>query len=132
MLPTVPVSVWDQIGVVVVFSFLMAGLGYVVVKVFTRSIADFNAHYAELLKDTNRQWQQYFDARTEASTQISRALTERMDQIGAILGQLVKDFERHDLMEREEWEREVQEERLLRYSRFETKDEDGKADKVKP
>jgi hypothetical protein len=109
MVPAIPVSVWDQIGVVVVFAFLMAGLGYVVVKVFTKSIADINAHYAVLLKDTNHQWQIYFDARTEASTQISHALTDRMDQIGEILGQLVKDFERHDLLESEARARVLQE-----------------------
>jgi predicted PurR-regulated permease PerM len=101
MVPTVPVSVWDQIAVVIVFVFLLGGMGWVVVKIFTKAIADVNAHYAQLLKDTNHQWQQYFDARAESNNEISQQLTERMDQIASVLGQLVTDFQRHDDMERQ-------------------------------
>jgi len=101
MVPTVPVSVWDQIAVVVVFAFLLTGLGYLIVKIFISAIADINAHYASLLKETNKQWQVYFDARMETSNEISRDLTERMNQMTAILNQLVADFHRHDDMERQ-------------------------------
>ena len=101
MVPTVPVSVWDQIAVVVVFAFLLTGLGYLIVKIFISAIADINAHYASLLKETNKQWQVYFDARMETSNEISRDLTERMDQIASVLGKLVTDFQRHDDMERQ-------------------------------
>jgi len=100
MIPIVPASVWDQIAVVIVFAFLLAGTGYVIVKIFTKAIADINAHYASLLTETNKQWQQYFDARSESSNLLSEKLTNRMDDIARILGSLVSDFEKHDEMER--------------------------------
>jgi predicted PurR-regulated permease PerM len=101
MTPTIPVSVWEQIAVVIVFAFLLAGLGWILVKVFTRAIADINAHYAQVLKETNTQWQQYFDARSDASKIISEQMMERMDQIATVLGDLVKNFDEHDRMERQ-------------------------------
>jgi DNA-directed RNA polymerase specialized sigma54-like protein len=99
MLPNVPVSVWEQIAVIVVFAFLLAGLGWILVKIFTGAIADVNAHYANLLKDTNMQWQKYFDARAEASNSLAEKLTVRMDEIAHILSVLVSDFEKHDRVE---------------------------------
>jgi predicted PurR-regulated permease PerM len=100
-MPTVPVSVWEQISVVIVFAFLLAGLGWVLVKMFTSAIADVNAHYANLLKDTNAQWQKYFDARSDSTNAISQQMMSRMDEIAKILGGLVSDFEVHDAMERQ-------------------------------
>ncbi len=100
-MPTVPVTVWEQISVVVVFAFLLAGLGWFLVKMFTSAIADVNAHYANLLKDTNAQWQKYFDARSESSNILAEKLTLRMDEMTHILSVLVKDFEEHDRVEME-------------------------------
>jgi predicted PurR-regulated permease PerM len=101
MLPSVPVSVWEQIAVVIVFAFLLAGLGWVLVRLFIQAIADVNAHYSQLLKDTNVQWQQYFDARAESSNQVSKQMMERMDDVASILANLVSDFEAHDRFERQ-------------------------------
>lgn len=101
MLPTVPITVWEQISVVVVFAFLLAGLGWILVKIFTGAIADVNAHYANLLKDTNAQWQKYFDARSETSNLLAEKLTFRMDETAKILGDLVSDFKEHDRVEME-------------------------------
>ena len=98
-MPTVPVTVWEQISIVVVFAFLLAGLGWILVKIFTSAIADVNKHYSELLKDTNVQWQNYFDARSEASNILAEKLTQRMDEIAKILGGLVSDFAEHDRIE---------------------------------
>jgi hypothetical protein len=105
MIPSIPVSVWEQIAVVIVFAFLLAGVGYVLVKLFTKSIADINAHYSKLLTETNTQWQKYFDARSESSSMMAEKLTDRMDQITKILSGLVSDFESHDHMERKALER---------------------------
>ena len=101
MLPSVPVSVWEQIAVVIVFAFLLAGLGWILVRLFTQAIADVNAHYARLIKDTNLQWQQYFDARAEAGSLLSRQMLERMDQVAGLLENLAGDFEAHDRLERQ-------------------------------
>jgi hypothetical protein len=102
MIPSVPVPVWEQIAVVIVFAFLLAGLGWSLVRLFTKAIADVNAHYAQLLKDANQQWQQYFDARTETSSLVSRQMMERLEQVASCLDGLVDEFEAHD-----RWERQV-------------------------
>ncbi|HEY3312289.1 MAG TPA: hypothetical protein VGK00_11675 [Anaerolineales bacterium] len=101
MLPSVPVSVWEQIAVVIVFAFLLAGLGWVLVRLFTEAIADVNAHYAQLIKDTNRQWQEYFDARAESSSLLSRQMMARMDELAGMLTSLAADFETHVQLERQ-------------------------------
>ena len=101
MLPTVPVSVWEQIAVVIVFAFLLAGLGWIMIRLFTQAIADINAHYSRLIKESNQQWQQYFDARTATSSQLSQQLLKRMERVSETLQQLTNNFEAHDRLERE-------------------------------
>ncbi|HEY3311334.1 MAG TPA: hypothetical protein VGK00_06800 [Anaerolineales bacterium] len=101
MIPNVPVPVWEQIAVVIVFAFLLAGLGWVLVRLFTRAIDAVNAHYVRLIKDNNQQWQQYFDARAEVSNLISRQMLERMDQLSSVLGQLAADFKTRERLERQ-------------------------------
>ena len=92
MTPNIPVPVWEQIAVVIVFAFLLGGLGWVLVRLFTQAVADINAHYAALIKDTNTQWQNYFDARTESLAENSRQILARMDEVTRALGQ---DSPRH-------------------------------------
>ena len=112
MLQTIPVSVWDQIAVVIVFAILLGGMGWYGSKLFIRAIKDvsaenakaireINAENAKVIAEVNIQWQRYFDARSESSNQLSQELTKRMDEIAQILGGLVKDFSNHDQMERQ-------------------------------
>lgn len=100
-MPTVPVGVWEQISVVVVFAFLLAGLGWVLVRMFTSAIADVNAHYARVLSDSNTAWQKYFDARSESANLVSAQMMDRMEEIAGILKKLASDFDAHDHMERQ-------------------------------
>lgn len=88
MIPEIPVPIWEQISVVIVFAFLLAGLGWVLVRLFTNAIAEVNARYAELLKETNRQWQAYFDARSETSGLLSRQMMQRIDELTCALAAL--------------------------------------------
>ena len=112
MVPTIPVSVWDQIAVVIVFAILLGGMGWFGAKLFIRAIKDvsaenakaireINAENAKVIGSVNIQWQRYFDARSESSNLLSQELTKRMDEIAQILGGLVKDFSSHDQMERQ-------------------------------
>jgi len=101
MLPAIPTPVWEQIAVVIVFALLLSGMGWIIVRIFTQAIADVNRHYAALLVETNKQWQAYFDARSESSNLLAEQLTQRMDQIAKILSGLVSDFKTHDLLERQ-------------------------------
>ena len=93
----IPIGVWEQISVVVVFALLLSGVGYVLVKVFTKAIADINNHYARLFSDQNLSWQKYFDARSEATSLMTAKLTERMDDIANLLSTLISDHDKHDV-----------------------------------
>ncbi len=101
MVPTIPVSVWDQIAIVVIFALLLAGLGCVLVKLFVTAIADVNKHYADVLTKTNDQWQKYFDARSESNNLVNRQIMQQMGEISGLLSNLMKDFTAHDHMERQ-------------------------------
>lgn len=101
MMPQVPVSVWEQIAVVIVFAFLLAGLGWVLVKVFSKAIADINSHYALLIKQNNEQWQMYFDARSESNQLVNQQIIEQLEGLTKVVKELAKDFAEHDTLERQ-------------------------------
>lgn len=100
-MPQVPVSVWEQIAVVIVFAFLLAGLGWILVKVFAKAIADINSHYALLIEHNNNQWQKYFDARSEASQIVNQQIIGQLEGLTAVVKELAKDFAEHDTLERQ-------------------------------
>lgn len=99
----VPMSAWEQIAVIVVFAFLLGGLGWVLIKMFTKAIADINAHYASVLEKTNEQWQMYFDARAETSNLVNQQIVTQLGSLTEALGDLTKRFDSHD-----QWERQLQ------------------------
>jgi|GEM_PF-2268249 predicted PurR-regulated permease PerM len=112
MLPEVPVSVWDQIPIVVIFTLLLGGLSFFMVKAFSKAVADINSYYAQMveksntqyaqaLRDNNEQWQRYFDARSELSSLINAQIVKRLEGVTEILSKLIDDFERHDQWERQ-------------------------------
>lgn len=101
MIPNIPQSVWDQLGVVVIFAFLLGGEAYTLVKLFLSGIADINKHYADLLQRSNEQWQKYFDARIQTSNELTQRMTQRMDSITELLEQSISDANQHDLMVRQ-------------------------------
>ncbi len=100
-MPTVPVSVWDQVAVVVIFAFLLGGLGWLLARIFTAAIADVNRHYAQVIKDTNDQWQRYFDARSESNKMVNEQMLIGFRELTNIVRKLADDFESHDQMERQ-------------------------------
>jgi predicted PurR-regulated permease PerM len=101
MVPTVPLSVWEQISVVIVFAFLLGGMGWFLVKMFSKAIAEINAHYATIVTNNNSQWQKYFDARGEIDKIVSEQIVKQLEGLTKIVGRLVSDFEKHDQMERQ-------------------------------
>jgi len=80
-------------------------MGWILVRLFTQAIADVNAHYAQLIKDTNHQWQQYFDARSETGSLVNQRLLERLDELAGLIENLAVDFQTHDRLERQTLER---------------------------
>lgn len=100
-MPTVPVSVWDQLPVVVIFSFLLAGIAWLMVKAFSKAIADINAHYASIIQTNNEQWQKYFDARSESYQLVNENVLKQLKNLTDAIGKFHTDFMVHDLMERQ-------------------------------
>ncbi|MCX6057741.1 MAG: hypothetical protein NTW69_06290 [Chloroflexi bacterium] len=98
-MPTVPVTVWEQIPVVVIFAFLLVGGAWLMVKAFSKAVADINAHYSKIIEKNNLQWQKYFDARSETNTVINDQMIEKLEKLTSIIEKLVSDFEKHDAVE---------------------------------
>ncbi len=94
-MPNVPVSVWEQIPVVVVFAFLLAGLGWLLVKVFSKAVAEINAHYSEIVRQNNEQWQKYFDAKDENNRMINQKVVERLEELTNVIKRLADDLNAH-------------------------------------
>lgn len=95
-MPEVPVSVWEQIPVVVIFSLLLAGLGWLLVKVFSKTIAEINAHYANIIRQNNEQWQRYFDAKDESNRIVNVQVVARLEELTNAISKLMEDFRDHD------------------------------------
>lgn len=91
--PNIPVPVWEQIPIVIVFSFLMAGLGWVLVRLADRSMAGVNATYTQQMRATNEQWQRYFDARIESFFLVNQQMLDRMDEVARVLTRLATAVE---------------------------------------
>jgi hypothetical protein len=110
-MPTVPVAVWEQIGVVVVFAFLLAGLGWLLVRIFTgvvasiskehtQAISEINSHYSGLIKESNSQWQLYFDARSRATELIDGQIVVQLKSLTEAISELSERHDKHDTMVR--------------------------------
>lgn len=98
-MPTVPVSVWDQIPVIVVFSFLLCGGAWLMVRAFSKAVADINAHYASIIERNNAQWQMYFDARSATSKVIDDQVVDKLEKLTGVIEKLTEDFAKHDAVE---------------------------------
>lgn len=114
MVPEVPLSVWEQISVVVVFAFLLGGMGWLLMKVFSKAIADINAHYASIVSNNNAQWQKYFDARGETEKLVNEQVIRQLEGLTKVVTRLVSDFERHDQMERQALDEMAEKRRLAK------------------
>lgn len=101
-MPEVPVSVWDQIPVIVIFALLLGGLGWLLVKIFSKTISEINAHYAQIIQTTNEQWQKYFDARSEVNQVVSNQVISQLEGLTKAVEKLAKDLEAHDQRDRGE------------------------------
>ena len=98
-LPTVPATVWEQIPVIVIFSILLVSGAWMMVKAFSKAVADINAHYTNIIERNNAQWQKYFDDRSETNTVVNDQVVEKLGKLTSIIEKLVLDFEKHDAVE---------------------------------
>ena len=104
MIPEIPLPIWQQISVVIIFAFLLAGLYWFIMRVttqvFLRALANLTDEFIRQLKDTNRQWQGYFDARSESAQLVNSQMLAQLKEVSRHLETLRADFESHDRMER--------------------------------
>lgn len=100
-MPTVPVSVWEQIPVIVIFALLLAGIAWLMVKAFSKAIADINSHYSAIIQNNNEQWQKYFDARSENYRLINEKVLAQLEALTGAINEFHAEFQSHDQMERQ-------------------------------
>lgn len=100
---SIPVGVWDQLAVVLVFVVTLGTLGYWMVRKFTDAISDINAHYGKIISDSNVSWQRYFDARMEATAMVNSETITKLAELSEAVRELRRDFDAHD-----QWERQTQ------------------------
>jgi hypothetical protein len=111
-LPAVPISVWQQMGIVVLFTLMLAGIGWLAFKAFSgaiaeankafiQSIAEVNRYYAGIIEKNNVQWQLYFDARSESSKLVNDNIIEKLEKLAGVIEKMDANFTAHDVMERQ-------------------------------
>lgn len=112
--PDIPVPVWQQIAIVIVFAFLLIALIWVFVRILSRStsdttqlfvkaIAEVNQHYRSIIEQNNVQWQLYFDAKIEVTKLIDaqtveklRTISESLEKVTGAIDELSHQMATHE------------------------------------
>lgn len=77
----IPLPAWQQISIVIVFSFLALGQVWGVLRMAERAFGAAADSFGRQLDSSNRQWQAYFDARAEAAAQTQAELLRLLRQL---------------------------------------------------
>jgi hypothetical protein len=101
MIPNIPVPVWEQIGVVIVFSFLLAGLGWsamqAVLRISQTLSADAQKQVDVLLRSLEERralWQQII-THLELITRFDQEILERLEHLRQKQEELAAAFHAH-------------------------------------
>ena len=108
----IPITVWEQIPVVIVFALLLAGIAWIMAKIFSnsvtlmidsfiRAIADINKHYSDLAEKNNVQWQSYINIKNEKTDAVIEELVLGFKDLSNELRSLAEDHNQHDDMTRQ-------------------------------
>jgi len=101
MIPNVPVPVWQQIGIVIVFSFLLAGLGWSGLQALLRISQYLSADAQKQMDviqrslDERRALWQEVSAHLELITRFDQEILERLEQLRQSQETLTAAFEAH-------------------------------------
>lgn len=87
-MPNVPVPVWEQISIVIVFSFLIAGLGWAMFRLAGQAFENANQVFGRELSNSNQQWQRYCDARLDGFNTLNQQMLDRLDEFTKVLRNL--------------------------------------------
>ncbi len=91
-IPTVPLTTWEQAGIVVLFVLLVAGLGYGIYQLLLaliRPVSEISKQFQEFIIARDKVWQDYFEAREDD-------FKERNGEVVNVLRELVREFQAHD------------------------------------
>ena len=72
----IPLPAWQQISIVIVYSILALGMGYGLLRLAERAFVTSAEAFGRQLSASNRQWQAYFDAHTEALSSTNQELLQ--------------------------------------------------------
>ena len=114
----VPLSTWDQMGVVVLYTLLFAGTGMALIKLFAgtlermegshkETIEELNRHYMEIMAKFEARWSEQaetFNASNALIVGKLENLGRTIDQVNRSVRRLNRQFEEHDAQERQQLE----------------------------
>lgn len=114
----IPVPVWQQLGVVIIFAMLLAGMAWLglrefskvtenISKSYTMQIEKITDNYAKQTESSNTQWQRYFDAKNATMDVYNSEILEKMSDLArdmtnltTEIGKLAVSQDMHDTMVR--------------------------------
>jgi predicted PurR-regulated permease PerM len=100
MIPEIPPTVWDQLGVVVIFALLLSGMAWLMIKEFSKAVQKISDSYSKQAEDNNRQWQAYFDAKNEKNDLINEEVIEKLTTLAIEINKMIIAQDTHDTMVR--------------------------------
>ena len=96
----IPTPVWEQLGVVVIFALLLSGMAWLMIKEFSKAVEKISDSYSKQAEESNKQWQQYFDAKNTKNDLINDEVIEKLTILAIEIQKVVVAQDTHDTMVR--------------------------------
>jgi len=96
----IPTPVWEQLGVVVIFALLLSGMAWLMIKEFSKAVEKISDSYSKQTEESNKQWQQYFDAKNAKNDLINDEVIEKLTILAIEIQKVVVAQDTHDTMVR--------------------------------
>ena len=96
----IPTPVWEQLGVVVIFALLLSGMAWLMIKEFSKAVEKISDSYSKQAEESNKQWQQYFDAKNAKNDLINDEVIEKLTILAIEIQKVVVAQDTHDTMVR--------------------------------
>jgi len=96
----IPTPVWEQLGVVVIFALLLSGMAWLMIREFSKAVEKISDSYSKQAEESNKQWQQYFDAKNTKNDLINDEVIEKLTILAIEIQKVVVAQDTHDTMVR--------------------------------
>jgi len=96
----IPTPVWEQLGVVVIFALLLSGMAWLMIREFSKAVEKISDSYSKQAEESNKQWQQYFDAKNAKNDLINDEVIEKLTILAIEIQKVVVAQDTHDTMVR--------------------------------